>query len=450
MGRAVLLLLTFGLTLTARVWGIDDDFQLMRDQIRDWDIALRPFRDLPLVGPATHVGGYTIGPAFYWTMWGIRVTVGPWFDYLPHAGGIGQAILHSGADALLLYAVCRRTGSVWIALVTVTLVASAAFDLSLSAIVWNPLVGTTLTKAATALVLLDWHRSSAWRVAAVTAVAWCAVHAYTGAIFVTGGVFVAALVDPLARGDRKLAARNLGVLLVVVALLQVPYLLHQVRHRFDAAAMGAVSGSLVRVLSGQDDPQVQKSLNGYVAALRFIVTAPRPAPYFGWVLLACSVVVAARYARDPAILAITLLPQVGALAGYALFLDDLDHYYYLPLTTAAVLTMVLAVLSWPSRRVVVPLGAALFVGALLLVPEKVRYAHSFNRMPQYRVLVEGSRRIRAVPQPMRAIRTEFKLPPTANPEFVYQVLGGRIERTSPWMALILPDGGVVFRKIDQP
>jgi hypothetical protein len=174
---------------------------LLGDQIRDWSIALRSFGDLPLVGPPTHVGGYTIGPAFYWILWAIRVSVGPWFLNLPHAGGIGQAMLASGADALLLVAVWHRIRSPWIALTTIVLVATASYDVCLSALVWNPTMGSTLAKAATALVLLDWHRGSAARVGVAAALAWSAVHAYTGAIFVTIGVFAALLADTLVRGN---------------------------------------------------------------------------------------------------------------------------------------------------------------------------------------------------------------------------------------------------------
>src|SRR4029077_11103859 len=124
-------------TFTIRAWGISTRFQLLGDQIRDWEIALQPLTSLPLVGPPTHVHGYTVGPAFYWILWAIRLTVGPWFQNLPHAGGIGQALLQSGADALLLEAIWRRTGVVWIALAAVVLIATASFDLSLSALVWN-------------------------------------------------------------------------------------------------------------------------------------------------------------------------------------------------------------------------------------------------------------------------------------------------------------------------
>jgi hypothetical protein len=87
----------FALALAIRIHGISQHFWMLGDQIRDWAIALRPFSELPLVGPPTHVGGYTIGPAFYWILWILRVTFGPWFDNLPHAGGIGQAALQSAA-----------------------------------------------------------------------------------------------------------------------------------------------------------------------------------------------------------------------------------------------------------------------------------------------------------------------------------------------------------------
>jgi hypothetical protein len=57
-------LLTFVLTLVMRTYGVSQHFWLLGDQIRDWAIALRPFSELPLVGPPTHFCGYTIGPAF--------------------------------------------------------------------------------------------------------------------------------------------------------------------------------------------------------------------------------------------------------------------------------------------------------------------------------------------------------------------------------------------------
>src|SRR5439155_9140973 len=279
---------TFAFTLIIRVHGINTHFWLLDDQIRDWSIALRPLSELPLVGPPTHVHGYTIGPAFYWILWAIRVLVGPWFQNLPHAGGIGQAILQSGADTLLLVAVWQRIGSPWTALATVLLVATAAYDLALSALIWNPVAGSTLSKIATAMVLLDWY-DRPWRVAVIAAVAWFAVQAYTGAIFVAVGVFTALVIDPIMQRDRTTAYRTAIVIAVVIAVLQVPYAVHQVSTRFRDSAMDAVTGSVARIAAGADRPQFAESIGAYVRAFSNLLIAPWPVvPFAGWLLSGCA------------------------------------------------------------------------------------------------------------------------------------------------------------------
>jgi hypothetical protein len=439
--------LVFGCTLTIRAWGISTRFQLLGDQIRDWSIALGSFADLPLVGPATHVHGYTIGPAFYWILWAIRVTVGPWFQNLPHAGGIGQAALQSGADALLLVAIWRRTGQVWIALAAIVVIATAPFDLSLSALVWNPVMGSTLAKVATALVLLDWHRGSLARVVITSVVAWSAVHAYTGAVFVTASVFAAALADPLLRRERRVASRNLLVIAVVIAVLQVPYLAHQVAHRFADPAMDAVTGSVARILNGSEQTEFAKSEAGYVRAFDGIEIAPWQFAFTAWVLLAAAVVVAVRYRRDAAMLLTMLLPPLLALVGYAFFLGALDNYYYLSLMPAAVLTIALSVTAMPSARIARGVSIALLIVALAIVPTRLRYAMTLHQMPEYGAIVKASRVIARRGMPVRAIRTDFQLAPTNDPEFVYRILGGRIDHASPWIAVITLKGDVVYRNM---
>jgi hypothetical protein len=444
--RLALALLVFVVTLAARIHDVSQHFWLLGDQIRDWAIALRPFSELPLVGPATHVGGYTIGPAFYWVLWTIRVVFGPWFDNLPHAGGIGQAALQSAADACLLVAIWRRTNSPWIALATVVIVATAAFDVSLAALVWNPPMGAALAKLAVAAVLADWHRASLIHAALTAGIAWSAVHAYTGAIFVVLGVFIALLIDPIVRGERRLAIRNAIVIGVAVAVLQVPLAVFQLTSPRDAA-MGAVTGSLARVLSGESAPEVLKSLNGFVQAVQVIEFMPGQVPGLGWLLLICGGIVAVRYLNDPALLSVTVLPQIGAIAGYALFLDDLDAYYYLSLMPATVLTFVLAVTTMPAERYAKAAALVTLFVALAFVPVRLRNAATMFQMPQYRLLVDASRKVRSFNQPMQAIRTEFALPPTSNAEFLFEVLGGTIDRRAPWTCVIRADGEVTFSQV---
>lgn len=421
---------------------------MLWDQIRDWGIALGPFSDLPLVGPPTHFRGYTIGPAFYWILWVIRVTVGPWFEDLPHAGGIGQAMLQSGADTLLLAAVWHRTRSVWTALTTVVLLATSAYDLCLAPLVWNPVMGSVLAKTATALLLLGWHQGSLGRIAMVAAVAWSAVHAYTGAVYVAIGVFAALLVEPLVRRAWSELGRRAAVVAVAVALLQVPYIVYRVSSRSSAPVMGAVTGSLAEVLSGRAAPQVAKSVAGYVNAVSYIQGFPDRLPAPALVLIVCGALVAVRHRRDPALLALTLLPQALAIVGYALFLGDLDHYYYLSLMPAAVLTAVLAVTAVPWPRARTAIGIAALAGVLTQVPERLRYSATLHKMPEYGALVDGSRKIAGRRQPVRGIETDFTLPTPTDVMFIYRIFGGEDDPASPWIARITSTGDVVYRQAD--
>jgi hypothetical protein len=212
--------------------------------------------------------------------------------------------------------------------------------------------------------------------------------------------------------------------------------------------MGAVTGSLQRIVTGSALPEFSKSVSGYASAFAFIEGAPWRVPLLAWALLASAAVVAIRYRRDPTLLAITLLPQIAAVIGYALFLDDLDHYYYLSLMPASVLTILLAITPPPSSRLAPAVALALLIGAVALVPARLRFAATMHRLPEYGALVEASRKMVNRGQPMREIVTEFALPKTSNPEYVYRILGGRIDRASPWIGVITPTGDVVYRKVE--
>ena len=442
--------LTFGVLTALRVRGIGSHFWMLQDQIRDWSLVLGPFSELPLVGSPTHFGGYTIGPVFYWVLWLLRVVIGPWFQDLPHAGGIGQAVLQSGADALLFVAIWRRFGSFWIGLTTVVLVATAAYDLALSSLVWNPTMGSTLAKLAIALVLLNWHIGSTPRVAVVVAVAWSAVHAYTGAIFVAVGVCAAVVSEPIGRCDWRGVRRVAAVIVVAIALLQLPYLGHRLSQQADDGAMGGVFDSVGRILSGANEPAVANSIGSYVRAVQFIALEPWRVPFLGWGLVLSGVLMTVRYRRDGSLLAVTVLPQLAAVGGYAFFLADLNDYYYLSLMPGATLMVVLSVTSSVPARWSTWVAIGCVVVALGSVPGKVRLAATMHRMPEYRLLVDGSRRILSARDSVRFITTEFALPSTADPEFLYTVLGGRIDPGSPWSAAIAVDGRVVYRRVEGP
>jgi hypothetical protein len=80
------------------------------------------------------------------------------------------------------------------------------------------------------------------------------------------------------------------------------------------------------------------------------------------------------------------------------------------------------------------------------VPARLRFASTLPRMPEYEILVRASRQIAQRQQPMQSIRAQFALPPTADTEFIFRILGGRIDRQAEWRAQIAPDGRVSYSR----
>ena len=434
----------FVYTLTIRVWGITRHFWMHYDQIRDWGIALGPFSELPLLGPVTHLGGSPPGPAAYWVLWCIRVTVGPWFDNLPHAGGIGQALLHSAADVLLFLGIRHRTGSVPLAAAVVLLVASAPYDLALSATVWPPMLAVTTAKVASAMVLLGWGERQWWRAAATAAVAWAGVQSHVPGTFAAAAVLLYLVVQPLIAWQwRAMLARAL-VVGSVVMIMQIPWALYWMRQPPGTPGT-PVGASLLSIATGEQAPRIVTSAGVIGRAFSFIHGSPWHAPYLGWLLALCAIVVSVRLRRNAATLAISVGVLGMGWAGYALWTGGYHNYYLFSLMPAAVLTVGLAVTSFGPPLLRRGAAWALLLVAVVLQPARVRQSASIHRMPEYRPLVHASRVMAARRQPLRCIEARF-LAPTSSPTFVYEILGGRLSRESPWVAVVEPDGRVRYER----
>jgi hypothetical protein len=167
-----------------------------------------------------------------------------------------------------------------------------------------------------------------------------------------------------------------------------------------------------------------------------------------WVLIFCAAVVAGRFRNDLSLLSVTLLPQIAAVVGYAFYVGDfLDRYYYLSLMPAAVLTLMLSVTALRPAALVKAVSISILIGALAIVPARLRVAATLHRMPEYGALVDGSRELIRQRRAMRAIQTEFTLPPTSNSQFVYEILGGHLDRESPLIGIIRSDGRVTYREV---
>ena len=433
--------------IVIRVWGITDRFLMLGDQIRDWGIALGPFTSLPWVGPATHVGGYTLGPAFYWILWAIRVVFGPWFDNLPHAGGIGSAVLQSGVDVLLLVAIRRKTGSMRLALAAVLLLATAPYDLSLSATVWNPVIASVLAKAATALVLLGWTARSLWHAGAAVAIGWAGFQSHMPALYTAIGVMAAAVAPPLVARRWRDAGQSALVVTALVASMQLPYLAHRVWRDPGGGGAVSVADSLARVASGEAAVRFGWSAGLFATAFDVIQVRPWHAPWLAWLVVAGAGVVLVRHRGDPALVAVTVGPLAVAFAGYALWLGASDSYYYLSLMPAAVLVVLLGATAYGPPRARQGVAAVLLVLSLLVVASRLREAQGLHRMPEYAAIVRASRQMASRGVPLRQIEMDF-LPPTCDAEFVYRILGGLVAPDAEWIATVSPAGDVRYRKAE--
>lgn len=429
--------------MTVRTWGITQSFQLLRDQIRDWRIALGPFRDLPLTGTQSTAGGSSLGPIYYWVLWASRHLIGPFTNNLPHAGAIGQAVLQTTADLLLLHALTRRLGSLWLALATVLFTATAAHDLALTAMIWNPVVSIAFVKIAIALMLTAGDRPSFLRMSLTTIAAWFAVQAHSSAIFVAVPILAWFVLRDLLRPDGQPFQRA-RVLVELIVLLQLPYLYHALTHpdAMPTRALGGVSSAL----SNPESYRLSASASALVWATGRILFMPLPAGLWWTVaLVVIGGVALFRARRDYALLSLTVLPLLLAVFGFAVWQGNYDEYWYLPLAPAVAVMVAVAVSLWPRREI----ALALLVIVLVMQPGRVRYSHTLYPMPQYGALARGSKAIMRQTGEIRHLYTAFSLPPFSDAEFLYQVLGGRITDTALFDATIDENGGVRFAPVQR-
>ena len=440
--HAALLLAGLGVyTLTVRVYGIHQHFWMYGDQMRDWLIAVGPLRELPLVGTPSTAGGTSLGPSFYWTLWIIATVIGPWFEYLPHAGGIGLSLLQSLADVLLAWAIWRRLGSLAVALAVVLLAASSPHDLAISATIWNPVLAVVFAKVALAGLLLSSRDPSPWKMAGVTAAAWLAVQAHTGALFVAAAVVLFYIArDMAARRYRDAAATAFGLQLVIL-VLQVPFLLHLLWYPSAEAAPTAILQAVGQAgQSGAID--VGRSVHAVGGALEVLIASPWSIPWFPFLLVAAAFVVAFRHRRDGGLVAAAVAPVVLAMLAFASWTRPFDSYWFLPMVPSAALLLVLAATAFPWPRVTGTISVAIVVFVLAAQPARVSRSHEFLRLPAYDALVRGSRQIAKYGQPVSRIEADF-VDPEVDREVLLRLLGGTMSEDGP-VATIHKDGTVRF------
>jgi hypothetical protein len=314
--------------------GITDHFLMLREQIRDWNIALGPLSSLPLVGTASTAGGHTFGPIFYWVLWLIRVTIGPFTGNLPHAGGIGLSLLQSGADVVLGLGIRRATGSWVFAVATVLIVASSPFDLALSSVIWNPVLAVAFAKVGTGLVLSWQGELTRPRRMILAAVAWFAVQAHSAALPFALAMFLWILWTQFNQGRRALQTAVIEAAIVVL-VLQIP------------AMFASESIRPTKIVAQMQEPQELRAGDAYRAvndAVGSIGFAPFAVPQPTLILLAA--VASVLLIRGPlsAIGVVTIVPLALTVAMWSIWQQVYDAYVFLTIVPAALLAIL-----WTTR-----------------------------------------------------------------------------------------------------
>jgi hypothetical protein len=421
-------------TFVIRTRGISEHFLMLGDQIRDWSIALGPFSRLPLVGTPSTAGGNSFGPVFYWVLWLIRVTLGPFFDNLPHAGGIGLAAMQSIADGVLCAGIRRATGSWIFAIATVLIVASSPFDLALSSVIWNPVLSVALSKTAAGLVLYWGDELTTRRRLVLAAIAWLAVQAHSAALPFAAAIFLWIFWTAWKRGGH-----HLMIVLVqaaaVVLLLQLPSLF--ARESIQPTRLWAL-------LLHPDQLRPLDAFRALCEAVASIAAAPFQIPQVPLLLIGSGAALLVTAGIGQPIVFVTVVPLAIAVGLWSLWQQEAyEAYAFLTLAPPAVLLV-----AWLLRLPRDGAGRTLAAAALLIVALAALQPRRDNatlifRQPSYGALVRGSRALVARGEPVRRIEAPF-LPPLSNADFVYTILGGKFSRDSQVVAHLTPRGEVTY------
>ena len=425
--------------LYIRVFDIADTFLMLGEQTRDWAIALGGITELPFTGAPSTAGGSGFGPAYYWILWIGRVIVGPFADYLPHAGGFWVAMLQSIADTWLLVVLWRRVGP-FLALAMCLTLSSAPFDVAISSVIWNPPVAAALIKMATAMALGLGDSPPLWKLGVATMLAWMAVQAHLSAIFVAAPLLLAlAATRALAKTDLKARARPLGVMAGVILALQVPYVINAITSPNAPMGPTAAISTLTNISAFRFDRSFETAVN-----ITGEVVARRVTP---WRLeiptLIAAIITAIRWRRDPVALAVSIGGLITATILFANWTRGFDTYWFLTMTAALLLTYVLAIAAIPARTAVHVIGAVLAAAMAWLQPMRVEQSKAFFKYPPYRIMRVASYRLAAEEPVLRDIRVNFEgAHLTMDKYFIYRVLGGRIDPSAPKRAFVNADGSV--------
>lgn len=402
-----------------RIHDLGEHFGLFADQIRDWNIALRPFRDLPLSGTPSTAGGFTIGPAYYWVLWLVAHSFGTAYHFLPHSGGLGLALLHSLADGALFIALAARLRSRLIAVVIVLLVATAGPDATIAATIWNPPVAEAFAKAAMAILI--WRPAHWGWTLMLAACAWAAVQAHTAGVIVAFPVLAwRCVASGMSRGW-LIGTRELAIVFGVIGTMQVPWLS---QGPLSSADPISIRSSLNEVAAAPAERvRFSESIRSLVRAVQFVLFTESVAMWLVGVALLVGIV-GCLVVKDAAIVVSGPAVLVTSIIVFALWQGDFQVYWYQPVFAAVSITLLswLSVIPYQGRQTI---ATVILIALILSQPSRAHTAWTLHSMP-YGALLRGSRALVDADQSVRAIETTFPVRPGTDVTYLFSLLGGRL------------------------
>ena len=428
----------FVYVLVIRTYDVAGTFLMLGEQTRDWTVALGSITDLPLVGAPSTAGGRGFGPAYYWVLWIGRVVLGPFMDNLPHAGGVTVALMQSIADAFLFVALSRRVH--WsLALAMCLLIASAPFDIAISSVIWNPPVSEAFIKMAMAAALMLTPSSPLWQVGLAAAFAWLSVQAHLSGIFVAAPLLIAMALQSLSANKiRSVLLPRLLAIAGTVLVLQIPFFISMLREPSAPVGPGAA-------LAGLTHPKVFQPVIAYgtVTGIAGNLVWPLWDSYeYAVPVLIGAVVIAIAYRKDFVLIAMTGGAFLTATALFTTSTRNYDGYWFLTMTAALTLTLGMAVAAIPSKTAVKVIGIAALLFVAWRQPARITDSTRFFKYPQYDAMLKGSRRAIEQAPVVKDIRVTFDVHPTMDRQFIYKILGGRIDGSALYTAVINSDGSI--------
>ena len=432
-----------------RTFQVTEHFHLLGDQVRDWNWAQRPFRELPRVGTPTSKGGYCLGPIFYWTLWFIRITIGRFYENLPHAGGIGLAAIHSIADGILLLAILKRGIPVIASVAIMLLLVSSPFETSLSGTIWNPGLSVSFVELAAAFFLMIPDSHWALKTLVTSTAAWLAVQAHTQAIFFALSLLVYLIVAPWIVAGPRPALKRLLIIIAVIVVLQIPYVTEiNKHHEIPQEQLGIVATSFNSLVTNPSSFHPYASFTTLVDALAELF-----GPHLSRTVVIVLILIAGGallfgYRKHHEVLAVALLPLFLAWLGYSfLSVDTLYTYWYMNLMPSFVLLILFGFLKSPFPildKVSPPLGLFVLLLAFASQPSRLATRAQSASYPYYAAIVRGAKEIVRNGAPVRSVIPP-SFPNKVEPAYVVRWLGGRVEESAGLIAIIGEDGSVTYQ-----